>query len=79
MARKKWSKDGSYPKTLIVIVFATSNRSNARYKMKIVRNRNIDELIDVNFSIPGIPDKAIIKEVGMGMYFKEKYKKKYAL
>ena len=47
--------------------------------MKIVRNRNIDELIDVNFSIPGIPDKAIIKEVGMGMYFKEKYKKKYAL
>ena len=79
MARKKWSKDGSYPKTHIVIVFATSNRSNARYKMKIVRNRNIDELIDVNFSIPGIPDKAIIKEVGMGMYFKEKYKKKYAL
>ena len=79
MARKKWSKDGSYPKTPIVIVFATSNRSNARYKMKIVRNRNIDELIDVNFSIPGIPDKAIIKEVGMGMYFKEKYKKKYAL
>ena len=47
--------------------------------MKIVRNRNIDELIDVNFNIPGIPAKAIIKEVGMGMYFKEKYKKKYAL
>ena len=79
MARKKWSKDGSYPKTPIVIVFATSNRSNARHKMKIVRNRNIDELIDVNFNIPGIPAKAIIKEVGMGMYFKEKYKKKYAL
>ena len=79
MKRKKWTKDGSYPKTSIVIVFATSNRSNAKYKMKIVRNRNIDELIDVNFNIPGIPAKAIIKEVGMGMYFKEKYKKKYAL
>ena len=79
MKRKKWTRDGGYAKIPIVIVFATSNRSNARHKMKIVRNRNIDELIDCNFNIPGIPEKAIIKEVGMGKYFEQKYKKKYAL
>ena len=54
MTRKKWTRDGGYAKIPIVIVFATSNRSNARHKMKIVRNRNIDELIDVNFNIPCI-------------------------
>ena len=47
--------------------------------MKTVRNRNIDELIDCNYIIPGISAKAIIKEVGMGEYFIKKYKKKYDL
>jgi hypothetical protein len=77
--RKKWTKDGSYPKIPIVIVFATSNRSNSKMKMKVVRNRNIEQLIDCNFDIPGIPAIAIIKEVGMGKYFIEKWKKKYGL
>ena len=77
--RKKWTKDGGYPKVPIVIVFATSKNSNAKTKMKVVRSRNIDELIDCNYVIPGIPAIAVIKEVGMGEYFIEKYKKKYAL
>jgi len=71
--------DGKYPKIPIVIVFATSKNSNAKIKMKSISNRNIDELIDLNYRIPGIPEKAIIKEVGMGEYFIEKYKKKYGL
>ena len=66
MARKKWSRDGSYPKTPIVIVFATSNRSNSKMKMKVVRNRNIDEVLDVNTKIPGIPSSAIITHIGIG-------------
>tara|TARA_R110002020_G_scaffold56402_5_gene156095 strand:- start:1875 stop:2099 length:225 start_codon:yes stop_codon:yes gene_type:complete len=73
------ARDGKYPKIPIVIAFATSNRSNAKYKVKVVRNRNIDELMDCNYIIPGIPAKAIIKEVGMGEYFIEKYKKKYGV
>ena len=73
------ARDGKYPKIPIVIAFATSNRSKAKYKVKVVRNRNIDELIDCNYIIPGIPAKAIIKEVGMGEYFIEKYKKKYGV
>lgn len=71
------ARESSYPKAPIVIAFSTSNRSNAQNKIKVIRNRTIDELIDCNFIIPGIPSKAIIKEVGMGVLFIERYKKKY--
>ena len=71
--------DGKYPKLPIVIVFATSKNSNAKIKIKSVSNRNIDELIDLNYRIPGIPDKAIIKEVGIGKIFIKRYKKKYGI
>ncbi len=71
--------DGKYPKIPIVIVFATSKNSNAKIKMKSISNRNIDELIDLNYRIPGIPEKAIIKEVGMGKIFIERYKEKYGI
>jgi len=71
------ARESSYPKIPIVIAFTTSNRSNAKYKIKIVRNRTIDDLIDCNYIIPGIPAKAVIKEVGMGNIFIERYKKKY--
>jgi hypothetical protein len=71
------ARESSYPKIPIVIAFATSNRSNAKNKIKIVRNRSIDNLIDCNYIIPGIPAKSIIKEVGMGEIFIERYKKKY--
>ena len=67
----------SYPKIPIVIVFATSKNSNARIKMKTVRNRTIDDLIDCNYVIPGISSKCIIKEIGMGEIFIERYRKKY--
>ena len=67
----------SYPKVPIVIAFATSNRSNAKYKVKVVRNRNIDDLIDCNYIIPGISAKCVIKEVGIGEIFIERYRKKY--
>jgi len=77
--RKKWTKDGGYPKIPIAIVFATSNRKNAKIKMKVVRNRNIDQLQDCNFVIPGIPARSVIKEVGLGKYFIQKYKDKYGL
>ena len=49
--RKKWSRDGTYPKIPIVIVFATSNRSNSKMKMKVVRNRNIDQLMECNYCL----------------------------
>ena len=73
------ARESSYPKAPIVIAFATSNRSNAQTKIKIVRNRTIDDLLDCNYIIPGIPAKAVIKEVGIGEIFIERYQKKYGL
>ena len=70
-------RSSSYPKVPIVIAFATSNRSNAQTKVKVVRNRTIDDLIDCNYIIPGIQAKAVIKDVGIGNIFIERYKKKY--
>ena len=76
MARGRTS---DYAKIPISIVFATSNRSNAKIKIKTVKNRNIDDLIACDYIIPGIPAKAIIKEVGVGKIFHDRYKQKYGL
>ena len=60
-----------------VVVFRTSNRSNAKVKMKII-NKNIDYVISAK-KIPGIPDKAEWIELGTGKSFINKYKQKYNL
>lgn len=74
MARSK-----AYGDAPVVVVFKTSNRSNAKTKMKVFRNRNVDEVIDVNSKLPGIPDIAEFIEVGVGEAFIAKYKSKYKL
>lgn len=71
------AREASYPKIPIGIAFATSNRSNAKYKVKVISNRNIDELIDLNYRIPGISAKAIIKEVVMGKLLCNRLIEKY--
>jgi len=62
------ARDGSYI-TPVVVKFKTSNRSNAKTKIKIIRNRNIDEVLDKATKIPGIPEKAVILEIGVGKSF----------
>ena len=63
------SRDGSYIKGPVVVTFKTSNRSNARIKQKVVRNKNVDEVNDINVKIPGVPDKAVILHIGVGERF----------
>jgi hypothetical protein len=65
-------------KDLISIVFKTSNRSNARTKIKTFRNKCIDDVLKQK-KIVGIPENAIILEIGMGKRLEEKYRKKYKL
>ena len=65
------ARDGSYI-TPVVVTFKTSNRSNAKTKVKIIRNRNSDEVLDVKTKIPGIPEKAVILEIGLGKSFIKK-------
>ena len=60
------------------MVFKTSNRSNAKTKMKFWRNTNIDYVISAS-KLPGVPENAIILELAVGEGFIESYKLKYNL
>ena len=74
----KVEKGKAYNKQPVVMVFKTSNRSNAKTKMKVWKNENIDYILTAP-KLPGIPDKAEILELGVGASFIEKYQSKYNL
>ena len=61
----------------VTIIFKTSDRSNAQTKMKIFRNRSVDEVLTQK--LPGVPDKAVILEVGIGSKFEEIWRQKYKI
>ena len=64
-----------------VLVFKTSNRSNAKTKMKVYKTRNVDEVIDdlERDKLPGVPSKSVILHLAIGKNFIKIYKEKYAL
>ena len=74
----KPEKGKAYNKQPVVMVFKTSNRSNAKVKMKIWKNENIDYILTAK-KLPGVPDKAEILELSVGAGFIEKYQSKYNL
>ena len=74
----KVMKNQSYGGMPVVMVFKTSNRSNAKTKMKIWNNTNIDYIISAN-SLPGVPNTAEILELGVGESFIKKWQSKYSL
>lgn len=53
-------------KSAVGVIFTTSTQSNPKCKIKIFKNKTVDELLDCNFETPGIPLKADIKEVVIG-------------
>lgn len=63
---------------IVGIVFKTSKRRNARTKIKILKNKTPDEIVGKK-KIPGIPDNAVILEVGFGEQLVQSYIKKYKL
>jgi hypothetical protein len=77
--KQKSEERKTYGKQPVVIVFKTSERSNAKTKMKIFKNKNIDEVLDENVVLPGVPDKAVIMDIGVGENFINQYKTKYGL
>lgn len=62
-------------KSHIGIAFSLPNKP--KIKIKILKSKQIDELLDVDFNIPGIPKNAIIKEVVVGEGAIEKIFEKY--
>ena len=74
----KPEKGKAYNKMPVVMVFKTSNRSNAKTKMKIWANENIDYISSAS-KLVGVPEGAIILELGVGKSFIEKWRSKYNL
>ena len=64
-----------------VLVFKTSNRSNAKTKIKVYKTKNVDEVIDglEKGKLPGVPKKAEVLELGLGENIVKKYKQQYSL
>lgn len=59
----------------VYIAFKTSNRSNAKTKIKGF-NQSIDYILTQD-KLPGIPKKAIILDIGVGESFKQAFINKY--
>ena len=74
----KIEKGKAYSKQPVVMIFKTSERSNAKTKMKVFANENIDYIISTP-KLVGVPEKAIILELGVGESFIQLYSKKYDL
>lgn len=72
MAREK-----AYPNMPVVMVFKTSNRSNAKIKIKVWKNKTIDQILEGD--LVGVPQTAEILELGLGTRFIKKYQVKYKL
>ncbi len=73
------ARESSYSKHPVVVVWKTSNRSNAKTKIKVIKNKNIDEVLDPNIKLTGIPADAILLDIGVGEIFIQLYKKDYNL
>lgn len=78
MDKPKIEKGKSYGNSPVVVAFKTSERSNAKVKVKVWNNENIDFIIS-SPKLPGVPKDAIILELGVGESLIESYKLKYNL
>ena len=74
----KPDKGKAYGKQPVVLVFKTSNRSNAKTKIKVFKNENIDYILTAD-KLVGVPSKAEIVDIGVGISLVNKYKQKYNL
>lgn len=72
------NKQQTYGGMPVVMVFKTSNRSNAKTKMKVWNNTNIDYIITQE-KLPGVPEKAVVLELGVGKSFIKEWQSKYNL
>ena len=60
------------------MVFKTSKNANAKTKIKVWNNTNIDYIITQD-KLPGVPEKAVILELGVGEELIKTWKSKYSL
>ena len=70
MARQK-----AFPTSPIVVIF----KSGKKVKMKVINNKNIDEVLDGDNKIPGIKDSNEIIDIGLGESFIRIFSQKHKI
>jgi hypothetical protein len=72
-----------YLKVELVVVFKNTSRANAKIRMKVFKNKTIDDLIESLINpkkkMLGIPATAEFLQIGCGGKFKTEWKKKYKI
>ena len=74
----KVNKTQTYGGLPVAMVFKTSKNSNAKTKIKVWNNTNIDYILTQD-KLPGVPEKAVILELGVGKNNIKTWKSKYSL
>ena len=72
------NKTQTYGGVQVGMVFKTSKNANAKTKLKVWNNTNIDYIITQD-KLPGVPDKAVILELGVGEELIKTWMKKYGI
>ena len=74
----KIEKGKSYGNHPVVMVFKTSKNTNAKTKMKVWHNENIDYILSAK-KLPGVPNTSVLLELAVGVSFIESFCIKYKL
>jgi hypothetical protein len=70
MARQKL-----FPTFPIVVVY----KSGKKVKIKVINNKNIDEVLNEDIVIPGIKNNSDILEIGLGESYVRRFNQKYKI
>lgn len=62
-----------------IVVVHKRPRKNGKVFLEVFENTRVDDIISTEKRKPLIPKENEILEIGVGISFKEKYKKKYKL
>ena len=62
----------------VVLVWKASKHGRSKPKMKVFKTKHVDDVIGPE-KLVGIPKDAIYLDVGVGVAFIEKYKKKHKI
>lgn len=73
----------TYLKVDLVVVFKNTSRANAKTRIKVFKNKHIDDLIESMTNprkkMVGIPSTAVFLQIGTGNKFEKEWRGKYKL
>ena len=70
---------GNYNRISPVVVVHKKPRKNGKIFIEVFEHVRVDDIISTTKRKPYVPYEHEILEIGVGIYFLEKYKKKYKL